>query len=358
MGFDVWLENRTPFEAATHVQLDDDGQEVLVLMISASFEDAGRDGRLDVAQEQMPVCFADEPFGDPALSSNRYEADVAPLKPATEVIVIGSAHAPNGAPARSVDVAVAAGPVRKALTVTGDRLRAAGGESPPQPFRTMPLMWERAFGGTLPGGNCDVRNPVGIGWKGARSADPAARSELPNITYRGDTGAEPRPAGFGHVGRGWQPRLALAGTYDQAWLDAQWPLPPLDFDPRHHLSAPADQRAERLPAGTPVTLVNMTPSGRWSFRLPALRAPLRLIHDDRVESLALDPDTVVLEPERGRVTLKARHAVRLVRNAPKLREIVLGHVSPVWLTARRKRKAYLNPLGGDGTLTGEPVWLP
>jgi hypothetical protein len=32
MGFDVWLENRTPFEAATHGQLDADGQEVLLLM--------------------------------------------------------------------------------------------------------------------------------------------------------------------------------------------------------------------------------------------------------------------------------------------------------------------------------------
>jgi hypothetical protein len=46
MAFAVWIENRTPFAAATHVQPDADGQEVLVVLLSASFEaDPGRDGR-------------------------------------------------------------------------------------------------------------------------------------------------------------------------------------------------------------------------------------------------------------------------------------------------------------------------
>jgi hypothetical protein len=358
MGFDVWLENRTPFAAATHVQLDSEGQEVLLVMVSASFEDPGRDGALRTAAEQLPVAFADAPFGNPALSSNRHEADIAPKKPKAEVIVIGAAHAPGDEPAPRVDVGLQAGPIRKVLTVTGDRIVAAGGMSRPHPFRTMPIVWERAFGGSLPDGNCDVRNPVGVGWKGAGSADPAVLTEVPNIVYKGDTGPEPRPAGFGHLGRGWQPRLRFAGTYDADWLASQWPLAPKDFDPHHNLSAPADQRAPSLPPGTPVILVNMTPGGRWTFRLPALRVPLRLVFADRVETREVAPDTIILEPDLGRVTLKARHAVRLVRNAPRLMEIVLGHVSPVWLNARRKRKAYLNPLGGDGTLINEPVWIP
>jgi hypothetical protein len=199
---------------------------------------------------------------------------------------------------------------------------------------------------------------VSLARQGARSADPNVRSELPNITYAGDTGPEPRPAGFGPVGRGWQPRLPLAGTYDGAWLAEQWPLPPHDFDPRHHLCAPADQQAPALAPGTPVTLVNMNAAGRWAFRLPQLRVPLRLIYADRIESHAVTPDTLILEPGRGRATFKARRAVRLVRNRPRLSEVVLGHVSPVWLNARRKGKTYLNPLGGDGTLRDEPVWQP
>lgn len=357
MGFDVWLENRTPFAAATHVQLDAEGQEVLLVMISASFEDPAGEGTLAVAKDQLPVAFADDPLADRPLSSTRHEADIAPEKPACEVIVLGNAHAPGGQPAASVDVGLQAGPIRKVLTVTGDRAVVAGGASAPQPFRRMPLNWERAYGGALDDGSCDPRNPAGIGWKDARSADPAILTDLPNIAYKGDEGTV-RPAGFAPVGRGWQPRLGLAGTYDDAWLASQWPLPPKDFDPRHNLSAPPDQWAEALPPGTAVTLVNMTPDGRWAFRLPALRAPLRLIYADRVDSAALTPDTVILEPEIRRVTLKARHAIRLIRNRPRLQEAVFGHVSPVWLNARRKGKTYLNPLGGDGTLTGEPDWLP
>lgn len=358
MGFDVWLENRTPFAAATHVQLDAEGQELLLVMVSASFEDPARDGKLQVAETQLPVAFADEPLADRPLSSVRHEADIAPEKPGCEVIVLGSAHAPGGRPAESVDIGLQAGPIRKVLTVTGDRAVVAGGASAPLPFRTMPVIWERSRGGSRDDGSCDARNPVGIGWKDAQSADPEVLSDLPNITYKGEAGPAARPAGFAPVGRGWQPRIGYAGTYDADWLARQWPLPPHDFDVRHNLCAPPDQWAEALPAGTPVTLVNMTPGGRWSFRLPALKAPLRLVYVDRVESPGMTPDTVILEPELGRVTLKVRLAIRLLRNRPRLKEVVLGHVSPVWLNARRKGKTYLNPLGGDGTLTGEPVWLP
>jgi len=261
-----------------------------------------------------------------------------------------------------VQVGLKVGPIRKVLTVTGDRALAAGGYSAPRPFRTMPIVWERAYGGTPADGSGDVRNPVGIGYRGAASADPEVRSEAPNVTYPGEPARgpsdRPAPAGFGAVGRGWQPRIGFAGTYDQAWIDSQWPLPPHDFDPRHHLCAPADQQLPALAPGEVFTLVNLTPDGHWQFRLPRITAPLRLIFDDRVEETAFAPDTVLIEPDLRRVTLKARQAFVTRRNAPALREIAFGHVSPVWLNARRKRKAYLNPLGGDGTLTDLPTWAP
>ena len=361
MAFDVWLENRTPFAAATHVQLDAGGQEVLVLMLSASFE-AQSNGTLAPAAEQLPVAFGDVPSGDPALSSTRYEADIAPLKPGADIIVNGTANAPGGRAAAEVQVGLRVGPIRKVLTVTGDRALAGGGYSAPRPFRTMPIVWERAYGGTPADGSGDVRNPVGIGYRGAASADPEVRSEAPNVSYAGEEARapsdRPRPAGFGAVGRGWQPRIGFAGTYDQAWIDTQWPLPPRDFDPRHHLCAPADQQVPSLVPGMAFTLVNLTPDGRWQFRLPRIAAPLRLIFDDRVEETAFAPDTVLIEPDLRRVTLKARRAFVTRRNVPALRELVFGHVSPVWLNARRKRKLYLNPLGGDGTLRDLPTWAP
>jgi hypothetical protein len=362
MAFDVWLENRTPFAAATHVQANAEGQEVLLAMFSASFEASEQGAELKPADEQLPVMFGDVPFGDPALSSNRYEADIVPAKPMAEVIVNGTAHAPKGNPVREMQVGLRIGNVRKMLNIVGDRIYDTGSYSAPHPFRTMPIVYERAYGGTAPDGSADQRNPVGVGFHHVLSTHRAVKTQAPNVTYPGEPflspADRPRPAGFGALGRGWQPRIGYSGTYDQAWIDTQWPLPPRDFDPRYNLCAPADQHLPQFSGREDVSLVGLTPTGRWDFRLPRIVAPLRLVYNDRVEEHAFHADTVIIEPDLWRVTLKARLSLLTKRNAPALREIVFGHVSPVLLSALRKRKAYLNPLGGDGTLRGQPVWQP
>jgi hypothetical protein len=360
MVFAVWIENRTPFAAATHVQLDSDGQEILVVMFSASFDALDGAPDLQVSEDQMPVALWDIPFGDPANSSNRYEADIAPLKPGAEILVNGSAHAPNGKAVAEMQVGVRIGAMRKVLNVVGDRIYDAGGFSAPRPFRTMPIVYERAYGGTLPDGRLDRRNPVGVGYRHARSADPAVGTQAPNITYPGEPylspSDRPKPGGFGPLGRGWLPRLPLAGTYDQAWIDMQWPLPPKDFDPRYNLCAPADQHLPSIQGGEPVTVVGMTPTGRWDFRLPRVTAPIQLIYDDRVEQRGFTTDTVIIEPDLWRVTLKARLALVTRRNEPPLRQIAFGHVTPGFILAARKRKAYIDPRDAGG-VADRPVWL-
>jgi hypothetical protein len=142
MSFDTVIENRTPFDVQSHVQVTAEGQERLVLMLSASFT-ADASGKVGLAEVQQPVTFADEPWGDPALSSVRYEADIAPKKVLPEVIVNATAHAPGGRPAEAVTVGLQIGEVRKVLQVTGDRVHHLGGFSDPAPFLTMPLMWDR-----------------------------------------------------------------------------------------------------------------------------------------------------------------------------------------------------------------------
>jgi hypothetical protein len=360
MPHDTLIDNRTPFDLRAHVQLDAEGQEVTVLMLSASFT-IDAEGRVGAAEVPLPVAFGDVSAGEPGRSSVLHDADIAPLKPVPEVIVLGRAHAPGGRPAPQVTVGLQVGAVRKLLSVTGDRVRAVGGLSEPRPFATLPILWERAWGGTAEGGAVDPRNPVGIGHEGARSADTAVRTEVPNVTRPGEEirgpSDRPAPAGFGVVARSWRPRLDLAGTYDAAWLATQWPLPPLDLDPAHHQAAPPDQRSPSIGPGTEAVLVNLTPEGRWAFRLPRLAAPLRLLHDDRVEEAEWAPDTVVIEPDLRRVTLKARLARVTDRRGPRLREVIHGHVSPVLLSARRKGKDYLSPVGGDGSRPDLPVWV-
>ncbi|MEI8720152.1 MULTISPECIES: DUF2169 domain-containing protein [unclassified Mesorhizobium] len=360
-AFNVWIENRTPFAVATMVQVDAEGQEIMVAMFSASFEAADAGAPFWPAAEQLPVALSDEPFGDPAASSIRYEADIAPVKPVAEVIVNGTAYAPNSKPVREMQVGLRIGVMRKTLQVAGDRIYDAGSYSTPHPFRTMSLVYERAYGGTTEDGRVEIRNPVGVGFHHARSADPAVKTHAPNITYPGEPylspSDRPKPAGFGAIGRGWQPRIRYAGTYDQAWTDTQWPLPPKDFNPQHYLCTPPDQHLPQILGGEDVTLIGLTPESRWEFRLPSVTAPVRLIFDDRIEDAAFRADTVVIEPDLRRVTLKARLAVLTRRNAPALREIVFGHVTPMFLTAARKGKEYTG-IGGDGTLLNQPVWRP
>ncbi|MER8447172.1 DUF2169 domain-containing protein [Mesorhizobium sp. M1066] len=357
MAFNVWLENRTPFEAATNVQVDLNGQEVLVAIFSASFSPSDN-GQLIAAEEQLPVALCDTWFGDPASSSTRYEADIVPVKPAAEIIIIGTAHAPNGKPVREMQAGFMFAGLRKVLNVVGDRIYDAGSYSQPRPFNSMPIVYERAYGGTIPNGPMDRRNPLGVGYRHAASADPEVRTQAPNITYPDEPftspSDRPRPAGFGPLGRSWLPRLPLAGTYDEAWLASQWPLPPKDYNVRYNLCTPSDQHLPEISGGENVAIVGMTPSGRWDFRIPKVVAPIKLIYADRVEERVFRPDTVLIEPNLSRVTLKARLAIVTRRSAKPLLQIAFGHVTPGYILAVRRRKAYVHP--GKGAPPQPQAW--
>ncbi len=78
----------------------------------------------------------------------------------------------------------------------GDRPREAPGS--PRPFASMPIVYERAFGGPAV-----EDNPVGTG------AVPG--SALPNVV---DPQNPHRPAGFGPIARHWGPRRRLLAGID------------------------------------------------------------------------------------------------------------------------------------------------
>ena len=361
MSFQAALDNRTPFAADKIVLPDKDGQEAVLIVASASFGRAA-DGSLELLGEQTPPRVADV-FTNPdaaARSSIRYEADIALEKPLVDVLLNGDAYARGGRPATSVPVRLSVGDIRKELLVTGDR--SASDMAAPAPFVSMPIVYERAFGGTAVSGDdppkyaVDRRNPIGIGFRGARSADAAVRSELPNIEYlrsRMSSASDTvEVAGFGAVGRGWTPRIEHAGTYDDAWLKQRWPLLPADFDAKHYQAAPADQQSASLQGGEAVQLVNLTPDGLWEFRLPVVTVPLLLMFSDRSKRLRLRLDTVMLEPSLGRVTMTLRASIRTARNRGALREIVVGYRSPAYIRARFTGKTFLDRIDGDGGAPG------
>jgi hypothetical protein len=347
------IDNHSPFPVELFSFPDQQGQEALVLVIAATFD--GSSGELEPAAKQSPVQAADEHFGEPALTSVRREADVAVEKPFVDIIINGSAYAPNGRPVPQVVVELHVSDIHKHLVVSGDRCRGPLGiVSPAEPFVTMPIIYERAFGGSS-GDEVEGKkyvhfryNPVGLGFRNLRSRLPEITTEVPNVEYA--TGARADvPAGFGVISRGWSPRLEYAGTYDQQWLEHQWPLLPHDFDVRHYQAAPADQQSGQICGGEPVRLVGLTPEGTWDFSLPELIVPASLIFDGYVEEARPKLDTIVINAAARTVHMSLRLRISLARVGKQLREICLGELSGGYISAKAKRKKYIDFRGHVST---------
>jgi hypothetical protein len=379
MSFIATLDNRTQFTPgldAMHLLMPDgQGGEAVLLVVKSAF-DIASDGTAQPSATPAKIRMADEFIGEPARGYPLADGDLVLHKPRVDVLIHGAiAYAPKGRPSTSLfvelhigfpggpasDVAAhdrAQAQLIKSLRVTGDRVWQDNDASDPLPFVSMPIGWERAYGGTKPrAGDDDIeldeRNPFGIGWAGARSSNPDIFSELPNLEdpeapiVRRDSACV--PASFGVLGRAWLPRRKLAGTYDEDWQRRRWPLAPRDFDPAFHQSAPADQQLERCVGGEPVRLVNLTPEGEWLFRIPRLDVPVHLLFEDRLARADLVIDTVEIEPEARRVTLTQRLAVPIVRGSSRLAQIVVGHVKPGWLRARATGKCFLDARGEAGS---------
>lgn len=324
------VDNTTPFALEPVFLTDEEGRPLLVVLVQATFDLHPVRG-IDLAERQPPLSIAGELWGaDAATSSYKIEPAFAFFKPATDVVLIGHAQAPRHA-VPELQVVFRVGPVGKAVRVFGDRawVRSSGGLVPsrPRPFDRIPLTYEHAFGGwdrspPDPAKHAyEPRNPVGIGFRAPNAAIEEGL-RLPNIEDPDDPlqhyGQTVAPAGMGFVSPGWQPRAALAGTYDEAWSKARKPLLPRDFDRRffnaasRRLVAPGYLRGDE-----PVLVENASPFGRLSFRLPGLRAPRcrvgLVLQDDAPVELRLD--TVIVHTDADRVLLLYRGHV-VLRDGP------------------------------------------
>lgn len=277
----MWvLENQTPFAAERAWVRDGNGAEVWVVAVKGTFI-IKRDGSTELAEKQEDVCLVPQYRGEPGRSSLRYESDLIHKKLTTDILLNGHAYAPTGKQATQMDVMMEVGPIRKVLRIYGDREWVKGSMglsmTPPQPFKRMPIVYERAFGGIDQKSSnpekhgWEPRNPVGIGF--ALTPEHLAGQRAPNIEDPREPlrswEHRPRPAGFGPIANFWSPRLQLAGTYDDTWRKERLPLLPANFAERFYQCAPEDQQAPRyLTGGEPVTLFNLTSDGPLRFTLP------------------------------------------------------------------------------------------
>lgn len=320
------LINRTPFAYEALLLTDEEGVAQFAPCVQATFA-LRTDARLALLDEQPRVRLAGQWRGDPASSSMVLEPQIAFTKPATDIVLLGHAHAPTpGATEGTVGIRV--GPVQKVARVFGDRriVSRLGRTSvtPTAPFERIPIEHERAFGGWDrhdPDSQMhrrEARNPVGVGFRVTPlGADEQAlpNFEDPQQLFRswGDT---PPPAGFGFIAPDWQPRLAFAGTYDTTWARARKPLLPHDFDRRFfNAAAPGLIAPGHLRGDEPVAVIGATPRGRVAFALPGLPAPLCLMELRGRKRVPLQTvlDTLVVDMDALQVTLTWR-ASACVRN--------------------------------------------
>ena len=258
-----------------------------------------------------------------------------------------------------VQVAVKLGGWFKTFNVVGDRIweqRAATLPSAPERFTQKPITYEVAFGGVddldpdedLP--ETYTANPGRP--RLASAAQPATDPRSAPAQYRGGRRPDPRalgplsPMGFGPIGRNWVARYPLAGTYDQNWLDNVFPFLPKDFDERYYQAAPADQQIDYPQGGEEVQLLNLTPDGRTRFLLPTVDVPVVFFrkHGEPERKQAV-LDTIVIEPDLGRVLLTWRASVPLKRNMFEMTQVLVGSMSRAWWRARELGKTYYPSIG-------------
>ncbi len=319
--------------AGINIQTDVRGAEQLVVSARGVWRIADN-GSLALVEEPPPLLPADEHVGEPGFSSVRREADLGPVKLATDCILVGSAVAPKGR-AKRVNVSFRVGKSARKAVVVGERrwlfwlLR--WWSTPTASFARVPLLWELAEGGSditpeKPAQHAfDLRNPLGRGVRARGSKLKQAGSPLPQILTPSGCrpfGGRGEPAGFGLTGGHWLPRRKLAGTYDEAWQKERAPLLPLDFDPRFHSAgAPGLVSESPLAGGESVEVTGCTRRGRLSFRLPKAGLDVIATLDRGAEPVALSLATVTVDTDAMELWMLWRGALNVHGRLPRLSRI-------------------------------------
>lgn len=324
------LNNKTPFAASMALFPNQQGIDTLYVMVRSSFNIGPQWTLVD---EQLPPVEADVYWGEPETSSLQFASDYHIGKPTTDIVMTGLACAPEKETVKQLDVSLAVGHLNKTVRVYGDRQWFDGKSSDPVPFQTMPLVYEKAFGGLyLNEGEVDSteeRNPIGSGYAGGRSTKEMNGVPLPNLEdpaqLISDPTDSPTPACFGYCSPAWQPRASFAGTYDEQWQTHRAPYLPDDFDNRFlNMAHPDLIYPEYLQGGESVSISGMHPNGDLEFDLPRLQLSSGFKLGNRTDSESFNLETLHLEPNLLQLSMVWRAAYPCDKKALKIEEIVVS----------------------------------
>lgn len=381
------FRNLTPFSVMGYAMDDPRDERHHVVAMKTGFQlskDANDKWRATLMEyPASPLRMADKFSGEINTSPVVHESDLAPFKPACDIIVNGTVYTPDGAAVPTMTAGLLmhspTGEVLmdKKLRITGRRfyrrqpLTGQWYETEPEPFTSLPLDYRYAYGGECriePDSEYADRipheyrltdeqrhvhpesshppqahmacpaNPLGLGFMPPwyQRAGKIQQAEAPRIISaecpftlhhfiacldgKDDVSApEFQPAGFGCISRTWLPRLPLAGTYDQEWLENRHPSLPENFDFRYWNAAPHDQQIPFPAPGITFALSGFHPEGDIRFALPTNRAGILLRMDSGecipqmmwTDTLLIDTDALTVE-QTWRYLLPVNSPVRVM----------------------------------------------
>jgi len=307
------IENGTQWPAAIMLGNGPDGRPTLTVIIKVTFRFSKEDRKASWDESQLPIAGQDEFYGDDIQRGIRIETDMSPYKPGADIVLVGTAHAPQGRAVLTCETALRVGNVAKKVRVYGDRRWIFGSKlalsptiSSPEPFVTMELTYERAFGGIdeHQGMWCSY-NFLGRGYAGKKKPESLHHKPLPNLEDPGNPivswDTNPMPAGYGFWPRGCLPRSKFAGTFDEKWLKEKKPERPPGFSFQFFNAAHPDLQMRGFLRGDEIVeMLNLTPQGYQKFQLAAIHPKSSIERTDGGrEDMKLNLDTLCFFPEES-----------------------------------------------------------
>ena len=369
------FRNLTPFAVMNYKMLDvaDKEYHVIVMKVGYSLTYFSEGVYQAILETDAELCFQDEYLGEPYHSSVKFESDLAPFKPCCDIIVIGSAIAPQSIPTESflvglnITAANNQNLLKKELRIFGPRYLEYQDDrwlmSEPQKINILPIEYEYAFGGenkihaqhplvkdiesqyllsaeqrsAHPAGQdapiahsyCEA-NPLGKGYMcnwyaKVTELKSLAMPQIENVLspfsleqfvqQLSDQQSPSNsfyfaPQGLGPIARSWMPRLAKAGTYDEDWLNHRHPYLPQDFNFNYWNCAPDDQQIPYPDANLKISISNMTPDGLLEVTLPEHRAfLLARMTNGAISPIQLNIDTIILDTNKLTLSLTFRQII-------------------------------------------------